>query len=143
MFAQDAEIIHIMGWREWLLIRLHWDAIRDWVLRILFCHHNARVLADMEYRLGCVLSITTRGMSKAYYDWPTMEAEIYAYQSEQYDEAYAEGVKDSAEAAESVTAAKRQGSADWQTAFYIGAIAAANEVRALTSPPQADVAAPS
>lgn len=68
----------------WLNSALRWRLapVRDWFLQIWFCHHNARVLADMEYRLGCVLSATTRGMSKAYYTWPAMEQEIYGYQQD-------------------------------------------------------------
>lgn len=82
-------LIEIVGLKEWLILVLRFRDIRDWFLQIWLCHHNARVLADMEWRLGCVLSATTRGMSKAYYDWKTMEAEIYAYQSELEDQAVA------------------------------------------------------
>lgn len=48
----------------------------DWCERVYYCHHNARVLSDMEYRFGCVLCEVTAGMSKAYYDIEDMRVWI-------------------------------------------------------------------
>lgn len=56
-----------------------WADVRDWFLRIWFCHHNARVLADMEHRFSCVLTHCTRGMSKPYYTVEAMRAAIDEY----------------------------------------------------------------
>lgn len=92
--AHQRKLLGVMGFRQWAWFTLRLDAARDWLLQIWYCHHNARVLADMEYRLGCVLSMTTRGMSKAYYSWDAMRAEIAAYQSDIYDEAIEDHKKD-------------------------------------------------
>lgn len=63
----------------------------------------------MEHRLSCVLTSTTRGMSKPYYTWEAMRGEINAFQNEQYDEAYEEGVKDTrAECAAEIAALKSE-----------------------------------
>jgi hypothetical protein len=67
--------------------RYRLDDIKAWFDRIIYCHHNARVLADMEYRFGCVLSHCTRGMSKAYYPVDAMLAEIDQYISDRCEEA--------------------------------------------------------
>ena len=70
---------------------------QDWCMQLWFAHHNARVLADMEYRFGCVLNHTTRGMSKAYYTWEAMQAEIDEFHNEMCNDAYREGEHDKAE----------------------------------------------
>lgn len=134
---REETLLEIVGFKEWLILTLRFREIRDWFLQIWFCHHNARVLADMEYRLGCVLSETTRGMSKAYYTWEVMQSEIQAYQSEQYDEAYTEGVNDAAESARAVTAARHgEKSEDWQEGFDRGGNAAADAVLEIIHPQQ-------
>lgn len=96
-FAKERELIRIIGIREWLLLTLRLDQMRDWFLRIYHCHHNARVIADFEHRMTIVLCECTRGMSKPYYTVDAMLSEIRAKQSEDYDEAYAEGRKDALE----------------------------------------------
>lgn len=48
----------------------------DWFARVRWCHHNARVLADMEYRFSCVLDHIGTRMSQAYYTLPAMYEEI-------------------------------------------------------------------
>lgn len=88
------KVIEIVGFWQWITLVLCFDEIRDYFARIYYCHHNARVLADMEYRFGCVLCECTRGMSKAYYTTEAMIAEINDMQNELYEEAYAEGCKD-------------------------------------------------
>lgn len=48
-----------------------------WLQRIIWAQHNARVLADMEWRLSIVLEEATGGLlSKAYYDTAAMTEEI-------------------------------------------------------------------
>lgn len=74
--------------------RAFWWPAQLWVERVWFCHHNARVLSDMEWRFGCVLNHVTRSMSKAYYTIEAMYAEIDDFLAEQRDEAYAEGQED-------------------------------------------------
>lgn len=69
---------------DWLL------SAREWCERIIYCHHNARVLAEMEWRLGCVLNHCTRGMSKPYYTLDDMRKEIDLYVSDLIDEALAD-----------------------------------------------------
>lgn len=92
--ARTREIIRIIGPWEYLFLALRIDVVRDWFLRVYYCHHNARVLADMEWRLGCVLNMTTRGMSKPYYTLEAMRSEIEQFLLDEYNEAYAEGRKD-------------------------------------------------
>ena len=68
------------------------DAMWAWVQRVVYCHHNARVLSDMDYRFSCVLSEATGGrMSKTNYTLEVMRQVIEQYNSEAYDEAYNEG----------------------------------------------------
>lgn len=66
------------------------DAAKAWVERVIYCHHNARVLADMEWRLGCVLNHCTNGMSKAYYPVEAMKAEIDQFISDRVNEEVSE-----------------------------------------------------
>ena len=73
--------VRVLFYRLWWKIRFtafgFWlESVVQYLQRIWFCHHNARVLADMEYRLGCVLSHTTRCMSKPYYTLQAMYTEI-------------------------------------------------------------------
>lgn len=46
----------IVGWKRPLFYALRLDEIRDWFLRVWYCHHNARVIADFEHRMSCVLT---------------------------------------------------------------------------------------
>ena len=62
-----------------------WHAIKEWFERVIYCHHNARVLADTEWRLSCVLDAATGGkLSKPSYDWPTMSSWIDDHHSVLY-----------------------------------------------------------
>lgn len=82
----------------WVSNTVCWvDDAFSWITRVIYCHHNARVLADMEWRFSVVLSEVTRGMSKPYYTKEAMLAEIQAKWIEDYDEAYQEGFKDGKE----------------------------------------------
>jgi hypothetical protein len=63
------------------------DEVKAWFERIIYCHHNARVLSDMEYRMSCVLNHCTRGMSKPYYAVDDMLSEIDQYISDRCEEA--------------------------------------------------------
>ena len=70
----------------------------QWLARFYFAQHNARVLADMEYRLGVVLDQATNGrMSKAYYPVEAMLQEISEARVEHGSEMYREGRKDALE----------------------------------------------
>jgi hypothetical protein len=77
------------NWLEW-----EWP----WLAQLIWAHHNARVLVDMEYRFSCILSESTGGaMSKAYYDLEVMRSEIEEQESKLRDEWYDEGYKDAKE----------------------------------------------
>lgn len=77
------------------LYHQYWMPVREWFERILFCHHNARVLADMEYRFSCVLCEATGGkMSKAYYEKDVMLAVVRDFHEELYQDGYADGQAD-------------------------------------------------
>ena len=83
--------------RNWLL-GLRWrarhSAAFEWCERVVYCHHNARVLADMEYRFSCVLDHATGGrMSKPYYDKEMIYSVIDDYQNEQIDDAVKDALK--------------------------------------------------
>lgn len=72
-----------------------WEPFRDYFLRIFFCHHNARVIADFEERMSSVIYAATNGrMSKAYYTKEVMISEIEDAFSEQYKEGYEDGKND-------------------------------------------------
>lgn len=76
--------------------RFYWwlqDA-KDWLLQIWYCHHNARVLADMEWRLSVVLDEATDHLSKPYYDIPTMISAISLKQERIYNEGYEDAKED-------------------------------------------------
>lgn len=93
-FSQHRKVIAIIGWRAWVRMWPNYLRVSDawaWVERVIYCHHNARVLCDMEWRLGRVLCECTRGMSKAYYDLDTMLVEIQDHANEKYEEALEEG----------------------------------------------------
>ena len=73
------------------------DPIIAWIERVIYCHHNARVIADFERRMSVVLCNCTRAMSKPYYAADAMCSEINSYINERCDEAYDEGRKDALE----------------------------------------------
>jgi hypothetical protein len=87
-------VVAIVGWKRTLFYTLRLDEIRDWFLRIWFCHHNARVIADFEHRMACVLTTCTSGMSKPYYTFEAMRCEIEQYLQDRYDEGYEDGQQD-------------------------------------------------
>lgn len=91
------KLIGIIGFWPWMISVLRLDDAKEWLSRVYYCHHNARVLSDMEYRLGCVLTTCTRGMSKAYYTKEAMIAEIEDFLNETYNEGYEEGCRDTRE----------------------------------------------
>lgn len=87
--GQNREVIRIVGWREWAIITLRLREVRDWFEQIIYCHHNARVLAETEWRLSSVLCEATGGkMSKPGYDEQTMLIHIRDYMQEQYEQGY-------------------------------------------------------
>lgn len=87
--GQHREIIKIVGWREWATIVFRFREIREWFERIIYCHHNARVLADTEWRLSSVLCEATGGkMSKPNYEEQIMLAVIRDHMQEQYEQGY-------------------------------------------------------
>lgn len=96
--AQHIRIIKICGWRNWFVGGLRYHPVTLWIERVIYCHHNARVLSDMEYRLACVLDTATGGqMSKPYYEKDIMLAEIEDYLNNERDEAYNAGYNDAKE----------------------------------------------
>lgn len=90
----NMNLIRIIGPWSWLLLTLRLDGVRDWFLRIYFCHHNARVIEDFEHRMSLVLCECTQGMSKPYYTAEAMIGEIQSYLSDKYDEGYEDGCED-------------------------------------------------
>lgn len=48
----------------------------EWCERVIYCHDNARVLADTEWRLSCVLDHMGTGLSKPSYTIEIMRAKI-------------------------------------------------------------------
>ena len=98
MWAQD--IGHPIS-RFWVRIAWRYPAVRsmsEWFLQIFYCHHNARVLADMEARFGYVLSRTTQHMSKPYYTIEAIDQAIDAYHLAGYKAAYEDAFRDIEEA---------------------------------------------
>lgn len=95
--SEFLELIRIIGFRQWLYLTLRLDVIKEWFERVYYCHHNARVIADFEHRMACVLCECTSGMSKPYYTKEAMIAEIQSFMSDKYNEAYADGVADTRE----------------------------------------------
>lgn len=89
----NREIIRVIGFWPWLFLVLRLDEVRDWLARVYYCHHNARVIADFEHRMAIVLCECTRGMSKPYYAAEDMVCQIQDYLSEKYDEGYEDGRK--------------------------------------------------
>ena len=91
--SKKTKQIKFTKWQMFIMWRdVHKDSIKDWFQRVWYCHHNARVLADMEYRFGCVLNQVTDGMSKAYYTQEAMDAEIQQHQNKLYSDGYDDGV---------------------------------------------------
>lgn len=57
----------------------------EWIERVVFAHHNARVLCDTENRLSCLLDHATGGMlSKPGYDFNTMRIWVDDYISRNF-----------------------------------------------------------
>ena len=83
--------IRLLGFRRWLFYSLRLDEAWAWFERVYYCHHNARVIADFEWRMSCVLTECTRGMSKPYYDIEDMRVQIQDFLTETYQEGYDEG----------------------------------------------------
>lgn len=64
-----------------------------WAQRLWFAQHNARVLADMEWRLILLVENATGGrMSKAYYSTEQMNAEIAANHNAIYQDGFDDGL---------------------------------------------------
>lgn len=67
--------------------------VRLWCERLWFAQHNARVLADMEWRMILLVENATGGrMSKAYYTTEAMAAEVSANHDAIYQEGYDDGL---------------------------------------------------
>jgi hypothetical protein len=79
-----------------VLDKQHQRALLDYFQAIIFCQHNARVIADFEDRMSAVISRATNRMSKPYYTKEAMLAEIEDALQRSYDEGYEEGKKDAA-----------------------------------------------
>lgn len=72
--------------------------VRDWFLRWIYAQHNARVIIDFENRMSWLLCEATGSrMSKPYYEIETMRPILAEFQQDSYEDAYAEGRKDTAE----------------------------------------------
>lgn len=57
----------------------------EWIERVVFAHHNARVLTETEHRLSCLLDHATGGLlSKPGYDFETMRIWVDDYISRNF-----------------------------------------------------------
>lgn len=66
-----------------------------WFQRLWWAQHNARVLADMEWRMILLVENATGGrMSKAYYSTEQMNAEVSAAHNDLYASGYADALED-------------------------------------------------
>lgn len=66
--------------------------IKLWFARLWWAQHNARVLADMEWRMILLVENATGGrMSKAYYSTEQMNAEVAANHNAIYQDGYDDG----------------------------------------------------
>lgn len=68
--------------------------IKDYFLALIYCQHNARIIADFEDRMSSVIYAATDRMSKPYYSKEAMLAEIKDAQDRLYQDAYEEGQSD-------------------------------------------------
>lgn len=67
----------------------------DWIARVYYAHHNARVLCNMEHRMSILLSEATGGMlSKPYYEEDVLVAQIADYHERLCDEALEDFMED-------------------------------------------------
>lgn len=72
-------------------------SLLDYVLAVMFCQHNARVIADFEDRMSSVIYDATGGrMSKPYYEKAAMSAGIADAFQRTYEEGYKDGKEDGA-----------------------------------------------
>lgn len=79
---------------KFLRIRGAWWTVKEWCERVIFCHHNARVLVDIEHRMSCLLDLASGGqISKAYYDWPTIRAYVGDHHNSLYSDGWDEACK--------------------------------------------------
>lgn len=70
-------------------------AVSLWFQRLWWAQHNARVLADMEWRMILLVEDATGGrMSKAYYSTEQMRAEVAANHSTIYQSGYDDALED-------------------------------------------------
>lgn len=70
-------------------------AIATWFEQLWWAHHNARVLADMEWRMILLVENATGGrMSKAYYSTEQMNLEVEAARQETYREGYDDALEE-------------------------------------------------
>jgi phage terminase large subunit-like protein len=80
--------------------------IKLWFERLWFAQHNARVLADMEWRMTLLLENATGGrMSKPYYSTEQMNVEVAANHNALYEDAQTEAFEDCREVIASVAQA--------------------------------------
>lgn len=92
--TRQREVASIIGIRDWLYYTLRLDEARAWCERVYYCHHNARVIANFEHRMACVLSQATGGqMSKPYYDKDDMLPVIDDYMTKEYSDGFDEGYR--------------------------------------------------
>ena len=72
--------------------------IKMWFERLWFAQHNARVLADMEWRIILLVENATGGrMSKAYYSSDQMNVEVTANHNAIYQGGWDDAVAEMAE----------------------------------------------
>lgn len=72
-----------------------WEPVKNFFLRIWYCHHNARVIEDFEDRMVSVIYEATGGrMSKPYYSREAMLSEIRGNFEKQFDRGYAMAKED-------------------------------------------------
>lgn len=59
---------------------------KEWLNTLIYCRSNKKLLEELDYKLSCVLNMTTDTLSKTNYPLETMYSEIALYQRRIIDE---------------------------------------------------------
>lgn len=84
-------VVNPIVWSGFWLTRV--DPALRWFERVVYCHHNARVVEDFEDKVSTILW-NFSNLSKPYYTKEVCVAAISEHISDRVDEAYSEGRKD-------------------------------------------------
>lgn len=78
------------------LDRYHWwRSFKDFLTQLIYFRHNARVLADFEYRTGMITYLATNGtLSKPYYSIEALKPIIEDAFTQEYNQGYKDALTD-------------------------------------------------